>query len=255
VTRLDHVALATHDAGAALSVLVSQWGGTILFGGQAVGYRPMQIRLGDAEEGMTVELLEPWEAERNDFLARFLARNGEGPHHLTFKVDSLAEMLDRVTEAGLTPVGVDLSDPTWKEAFLHPREAHGTVVQLAETTYDDVSFAELFAHVRAHGPDGNPRWWPEPAPSTDTAVRVALRRVVLATPDIGATLTFYERLLDGEVVDTGEGWAEVAWPGGGRLRLEAGRGAGGVTRLEADADGSGHEVIVAGARFVVAPRR
>ena len=35
---------------------------------------------------MTIELLEPWAVEQTDFLERFLARHGDGPHHLTFKV-------------------------------------------------------------------------------------------------------------------------------------------------------------------------
>ena len=31
-----------------------------------------------------------------------------------------------------TPVGEDRSDPAWSEAFLHPSEAHGIVVQVAQ---------------------------------------------------------------------------------------------------------------------------
>ena len=129
---LDHVALATRDVRDALDVLVGELGGTILFGGNSVGFRPMQLRLGDATGGMNVELLEPWDVERNDFLERFVARHGAGPHHLTFKVDDLTATLERVRSSGYRPVNIDLSDPDWKEAFLHPREAHGTVVQLAE---------------------------------------------------------------------------------------------------------------------------
>lgn len=250
--RLDHVALATRDAGAALARLVSEWDGTILFGGESVGYRPMQIRLGDAHEGMNVELLEPFRAEENDFLERFLVRHGEGPHHLTFKVDSLAEMLDRVRAAGLSPVGVDTSDPTWQEAFLQPREAHGTVVQLAQSTWDAVPFADLYATAREQGPDAHPRWWPKVARGAGDE-RVVLRRVVLESPDIAATLAFYQDLLDGEVVERGEGWAELTWPGDAHLRLEAGRGPAGITRLEATGDGPRREVVVAGARLVIEP--
>ena len=83
---LDHVALATRDVRDALDVLVGELGGTVLFGGNSVGFRPMQLRLGDATGGMNVELLEPWDVERNDFLERFVARHGAGAHHLTFKV-------------------------------------------------------------------------------------------------------------------------------------------------------------------------
>ena len=57
-----------------------------MMGGENVGFRSYQVRLGDAVDGMTIELLEPWHPERFDFLERFVARHGAGPHHLTFKV-------------------------------------------------------------------------------------------------------------------------------------------------------------------------
>src|SRR5690348_15950384 len=131
-TDLHHVALATRDAGALLEPLVGDLDGVLTMGGENVGFRSYQVRLGDATEGMTVEILEPWRPERFDFLKRFVARHGEGPHHLTFKVPDLAATLERVHRTGYTPVGVSLADPRWKEAFLQPREAHGTVVQLAQ---------------------------------------------------------------------------------------------------------------------------
>ncbi len=154
---LDHVALATRDVRDALDVLVGELGGTVLFGGNSVGFRPMQLRLGDATGGMNIELLEPWDVERNDFLERFVARHGAGPHHLTFKVDDLAATLERVRSAGYRPVNVDLSDPDWKEAFLHPREAHGTVVQLAEAHGDWGTLAEQIDRSRRKGADGHHR--------------------------------------------------------------------------------------------------
>ena len=101
---LDHVALATRDVRDALDILVGELGGTVLFGGHSIGFRPMQVRLGDATDGMNIELLEPWEPEKNDFLERFVTRHGAGPHHLTFKVDDLLAAMERVRAAGYQPV-------------------------------------------------------------------------------------------------------------------------------------------------------
>ena len=250
---LDHVALATRDVGPGLDYLVGELGGLVLFGGNGPGFRPMQVRLGDEDEGMTVELLEPWDVGHNDFLERFLARHGEGPHHLTFKVDDLAATLERVRGSGFQPVGIDLSDPEWKEAFLLPREAHGTVVQLAESHHDFATRAELLAHVRAHGPNAHPQWWPDPPPAGSRAG--FLRRVVVATPSLAGTLGFFAGLLGGDEVAAGEGWIEVGWPGGGRVKLEHRPGAPpGVDRLEADAEGDAEERVVAGARLLTSPR-
>ena len=33
---------------------------------------------------------------------------------------------------GIEPVGVNLGNPNWREAFLHPRNAHGIVIQVAQ---------------------------------------------------------------------------------------------------------------------------
>ena len=57
---LDHIALATRDVTDALDVLVGDLGATVLFGGESAGFRPVTMRLGDAQEGMNIELLEPW---------------------------------------------------------------------------------------------------------------------------------------------------------------------------------------------------
>lgn len=253
--RLDHVALATRDAGGPLAALVGELGATVLSGGLAIGYRPMQVHLGTEHEGMKVELLEPWEVASNDFLDRFLTRHGEGPHHLTFKVDDLEATLEEVSAAGFTPVGVDLSMPIWKEAFLQPREAHGTVVQLAESSSPEKTALDEYVFVRDGGVQlMGEQWWPEPPPrAPDVTV---LRRIVMAAPSVPDALEFFAGVLGGTPSSEDEGWVELSWPGGGHLRLEqrADRPAG-VDRLEADGPGAARELVIAGARVVVNPSR
>jgi len=46
---------------------------------------------------------------------------------------------------------VNLDDPQWREAFLLPSEAHGTVVQLAQPMSGPDDFARLVAN--AEGTD------------------------------------------------------------------------------------------------------
>jgi catechol 2,3-dioxygenase-like lactoylglutathione lyase family enzyme len=249
--RLDHVALATRDVTEPLSVLVRRLGGTITNGGNWTGFRSLQVFHGDESGGMKIELLEPWEIERNDFLERFLVRHGEGPHHLTFKVDDLEETLARVTAAGLTPVSVDLSQPEWREAFLMPRDAHGTVVQLADSTHATALPIDEYHAARTDGVMGAPEWWPETTPRGPDAAR--LRFVVLRTRDLAAARRLYVDLLGGS--DAGvhrEDRVELAWPGGGRLAFEpSDSDEEGIDRLELD--GPVADLVVAGARLVVRP--
>lgn len=243
---LDHVALAATDAAAPLARFVAELGGTVLSGGQFLGFRPVQVRVGDARRGMTVELLEPWDAARNDFLARFLAVHGDGPHHLTFKVDDFDAALERVAATGRTPVGVNRSDPNWMEAFLVPREACGTVVQLAAQRDPGPDFAARFAEAQGAGPIGSPAWWP-PLPAPAPAVAV-LERVVVRTPDLDQARAFFGDLLTGAEETVEPGAVGLCWPGGGRLRLESGHASGGVDRLELAGDAP--ERILAGTRVV-----
>jgi methylmalonyl-CoA/ethylmalonyl-CoA epimerase len=255
---LDHVAIATTDIGAALGTLVGELGGTVFSGGDGYGFRWVQTRLaGDEREhtdGMTVEMLSAWQPEQNDFLARFLAKHGPGQHHLTFKVSNIVATLERVRTAGFKPVSVDLRDPGWKEAFLQPREAHGTVVQLAEVHPDHPATPEVVAAAVAGDAFFEPRWWPELPPPAATPCR--LRRVVLATPSLPAAVGFFAGLLDGEVVAESDDAVELAWPGSGRIRLELdGSASPGFRRVEGEQAGrSGVETLdVSGAPFVIAP--
>jgi catechol 2,3-dioxygenase-like lactoylglutathione lyase family enzyme len=249
---LDHVALAAADTSGALRFLTGALGGTVIFGGTSVGFRPMQVWVGDdAGDGMSVELLEPWATEQNDFLARFVNRHGAGPHHLTFKVPDLLAAIDRLRGAGFGPVNIDVSDPEWKEAFLLPREAHGTVVQLAQTVRDFGTRADLLAHVREEGPNMHPRWWVDAEPPAGPPAK--LRRVVLRTPSLSSALALFGGLLQGTVTDESDGRADLEWPGNARLRLEVQSDAPpGVDRLEVE--GLTEPVELIGTTFAPAAR-
>lgn len=256
---LDHVAIAMRDVSDALKTLVGDLGGTILFGGSTVGFRTLQVFVGDGSRGMQLELLEPWEVESNDFLERFLVKHGDGPHHLTFKVADLASEIDRVRADGFELVGIDLESPWWKEAFFLPKQAHGTVVQLAQSawqvpTRDMKEFVELR---RIGGPRGpfegaDRRWWPEPPPRAEN--EAFMQRVVVTTPALEETSDFFGRILRGEVHESGAGWVELKWPGGSHIRVEERQnGTRGIDRLECVHDGPLSERIVGGARFVLSP--
>src|SRR5262245_15300792 len=109
------------------SVLVGALGGSPAHGGSSSQYRFGQWRF---DGGGRLEILEP---EKPDgFLSRFLETRGPGIHHVTFKVPSLQDACGRARDLGYDIVGYDDSDPEWKEAFLHPKQALGIVVQFAE---------------------------------------------------------------------------------------------------------------------------
>ncbi len=225
-----------------MEVLITDLGGTLVSGGHGRGFRAMQVRMGDLQEGMTVELLEPWEPDTSDFLSRFLDRHGEGPHHLTFKVPDLAAELERLEGIGLDPIGVDLSNPLWREAFLHPRDSHGTVIQIAES--EVWRFDLAWEAAQAGEPAGTP-WWP--APPDQGPVHAVLDRVVLESGDVGRTAAFFVEALGAEVSGQDVDQADLVWPGG-RITIETGPGRG-IVRLEVSGAGA-FDHVVAGTRIV-----
>jgi hypothetical protein len=127
-----------------------------------------------------------------------------------------------------------------------PREAHGTVVQLAEYNGDPATRAELLAHVAANGPNMNPRWWVDPLPADGE--RATLRRVVVRTPSLATGLSFFAGVLQGTVEAESNDTADLVWPTGARLRLEARSDAlPGVDRLVIE--GLDEEFTMCGTRF------
>ena len=246
---LDHIALAAADTTSVLRFLTGPCSATVLWGGQGIGFRPMQVFVGTGIEGMKIELLEPWAAEQNDFLERFVARHVHGPHHLTFKVPDLAVAIERFRGAGFKPVGIDLRDPEWKECFLLPKEAHGTVVQLAETNGGDFDYLDrsaMLEAIRRNGAEGNPRWWADPAaPDGEPLV---LQHVVIRSPALSSALGFFAGMLHGHIERESADRVELSWPGGAAIAIEEHLGAlPGVDRLEIA--GLDAEVEVLGTRF------
>jgi methylmalonyl-CoA/ethylmalonyl-CoA epimerase len=78
-----------------------------------------------------VELVEPTDTSTG--VARFLASNGEGFHHVCFEVANLAETLLRLEIDGLELI--DSAPRRGAEgpvAFIHPRSCHGVLVELIE---------------------------------------------------------------------------------------------------------------------------
>jgi hypothetical protein len=130
---LDHIAIAIERLDDAPAVLAGEWGGVYAYGGGRTShYRFKQWRFAG---GGRIEVLAP--SGHDGFLRRFIAERGPGVHHVTFKVPSLDEACDRARRHGYDVVGRDDSDPSWKEAFLHPKQALGIVVQLAESGGDE----------------------------------------------------------------------------------------------------------------------
>ncbi len=159
----DHIAIAVPRMADAPAFLVGELGGAPYHGGPSGAYTFGQWRY---EGGGVLEVLEPRGAD--GFLHRFLAQRGPGVHHVTFRVPGLLrDACARAEAQGYEIVGHDDSNPEWQEAFLHPRQALGIVVQIV------ASAPRPRQPPRRAGKERRPRWQHPPGPpNPPPAVRV-----------------------------------------------------------------------------------
>jgi methylmalonyl-CoA/ethylmalonyl-CoA epimerase len=186
----DHIAIAVPCLAEAGAVLGGELGGRSTFGDTSDAYRFWHWRY---PGGGDLEVLEPVGAD--GFLHRFLAQRGPGIHHVTFTVPSLGDACDRARRHGYSIVGYDDSDSRWKEAFLHPKQAQGIVVQFAETSH------------RAEASPASGRS-PEPA---DTAITVLGLRTRARSRERAHTQ--WGAVVRGEREDPASGATVYRWPG------------------------------------------
>jgi methylmalonyl-CoA/ethylmalonyl-CoA epimerase len=126
----DHVAHAAPRVRDLLPLYRDVLGGVLVHGADhaRLGYRVVHLAFAG---GTKIELLEPLPGSA--FFDRFFEKNPTGGlHHVTFRVPDLAAAVAEAQRAGFELFGVSDERPEWKEAFIHPRVASGTLVQFAE---------------------------------------------------------------------------------------------------------------------------
>jgi methylmalonyl-CoA/ethylmalonyl-CoA epimerase len=79
-----------------------------------------------------IELIRPLDPE--GAIARFLAKRGEGFHHVAYVVPDLEAALQSLQEAGVRLI--DTSPRTgahgWRIAFIHPEACNGVLTELVQ---------------------------------------------------------------------------------------------------------------------------
>jgi len=77
-----------------------------------------------------IELLEPTSEESP--IAKFLAKNGEGIHHVAFATDNISAQLKDASQAGVRLIHETPFEGAAGKlvAFLHPKSTHGVLTEL-----------------------------------------------------------------------------------------------------------------------------
>ena len=130
LTEIDHVGIAVRDLDAAVAWYQQMFGATVAHREriESDGVEEALIKVADSY----IQLMTPF-AESSP-LAKFMAKNGEGIHHVGYRVASCAEVLEHIKGQGGRVV--DEHPRTGSRgttvAFLHPKSSFSSLIELVE---------------------------------------------------------------------------------------------------------------------------
>ena len=128
--RIDHVGYAVEDLGAAIAHHERLYGAEVVHRETMAGDGVREALL--AVGSSYIQLLEPTRPDSP--VARFLARNGPGIHHVGYGVADVDAAFTALSELGVRLVD-DHPRPGSRGctvAFLHPKDSLGVLVELVE---------------------------------------------------------------------------------------------------------------------------
>jgi methylmalonyl-CoA epimerase len=130
IGKIDHIGIAVSDLASALDFYDSALG---LEASEIEEVPDQQVRLAVIPVGESrLELLQSTTADGP--VGRFVEKHGEGVHHICFEVDDIDSALATLRAAGVRLIDEQprMGAGGRRIAFLHPRSAHGVLIELSE---------------------------------------------------------------------------------------------------------------------------
>lgn len=147
--KIDHVSLAVRDFKKASEFFTSIFEAIPGMGSvnRKNKYRWQMFFIGDFTR---LEIISPTDEEC--FLNKFLSGGEGGVHHITIQTEDIKKAKDHLETKGIPYFGYN-EYPTgdWKEFFIHPKDAFGVLIQVAEINIDDF-------HLKSRKLNGKNRW-------------------------------------------------------------------------------------------------
>ena len=130
LTEIDHIAIAVRDLDGAVAWYEDMFGATVEHRErvESDGVEEALLKVADSY----IQLLTP---TRDDSpVAKYLEKNGEGLHHVGYRVDNAESTLQAYKERGGRSIDEHARPGSrgTTVAFLHPKGAWGTLIELVE---------------------------------------------------------------------------------------------------------------------------
>ena len=133
--KVEHIALAVADLDTAIEHYRAVWGLEVEHRERVEdqGVEEAMIPLGDTY----LQLLGP--TGEDTTVGRFVAKRGEGLHHIAYEVDDLPGTLAELKEKGVPLIDEEprLGGRGHMVAFVHPKGNHGLLVELIQAPHSD----------------------------------------------------------------------------------------------------------------------
>lgn len=138
--RLDHVSIGVNDFDAARRLFVDVFGGEPMRDvgtNEAESFQWTTFKLG----GKKVEIVSPTRPGEGG-VGRYLAKHGEGFHHISISVENLDEAIKYFESKGVRVLAPSKQNPTWKHFYLHPKDTFGALIQVFEENEHTLSHGD-----------------------------------------------------------------------------------------------------------------
>ena len=130
LTEIDHIAIAVHDLGAAIDWYRDNFG-AVVDHREVVdkdGVEEVLLKVADSY----IQILTP--IREDSPVAKYLEKKGEGLHHIGYRVDDCAAVLE-ILKANGNKVIDEVPRPGSRGttvAFVHPKASFGTLIELVQ---------------------------------------------------------------------------------------------------------------------------
>jgi len=130
ITQIDHLGIAVKNLDESVAYYESALG-LHCHGREEVESQKVKTAFFSAGD-VHIELLEP--TSDDSPIAKFLEKNGEGIHHVAFRVDDIEGQLKQAADSGVRLIHeVPFEGAANKlVAFLHPKSTHGVLTEFCQ---------------------------------------------------------------------------------------------------------------------------
>lgn len=130
MAQIDHIGIAVKSLAAAKSIYEKL--GLSVSPEETVEHEQVRLVMVPVGESR-LELLEP--TSENSTIAKFIAKRGEGLHHVCLRVPDLPAAVARLKKDGVRLVSEEIKTGAGghKYVFVHPSSASGVLLELVES--------------------------------------------------------------------------------------------------------------------------